>query len=103
MILIITDAESSKIVASDIIPYSEYTKVSEVSEVEAGNISIAKGGNQVEVVAEDGTVVEIYSLDGAKIGNYTVVGGRLDVAPAAGAVIVKASNATETKTAKLLF
>lgn len=103
VILIITDAESSKIVASDIIPYSEYTKVSEVSEVEAGNISIAKGGNQVEVVAEDGTVVEIYSLDGAKIGNYTVVGGRLDVAPAAGAVIVKASNATETKTAKLLF
>lgn len=103
LVLIITDAVSNRIVASDIMPFSQFAQVTEVNEVETENISISKSDNQINVVAENGTNVEVYSIDGVKLGNYTVVGGRVEIAPAAGAVIVKASNSKETKTAKLIF
>ncbi len=105
VVVLITDPNNdNKIVASDIMAYSDFTKTSEVSEVSASTLSISKVNETISVNAENGTDVTVYALDGTVLGKYVLAGGNLTVAPAyKGMVVVKASNSNETKTAKLLF
>lgn len=104
VVLLITNGESNKIVASDIMPYANFVKTSDVAEIQASSISIAKSGDAVEVEAEDGTCVALYALDGTKLAQRIVEGGSAVILPDyTGVIVVKAWNAGESLTQKLVF
>lgn len=101
VIVILTNKNTGRVVASDIIPFSKYTAVSGVHGVNADKASIVRDGNLIKVVADDATPVEVYSVDGSRLASAVVVGGEatIDASSFSGLVIVKAGE----KSAKLIF
>lgn len=105
VVVLVSDPNNyDHIVASDVMSYKDFMKVSEVNEIGVSPLNIVKDGETIKVTGENGTAVEVYALDGTLLGSYTVNGESLTIAPAwKGLVVVKASNAVEAKAAKVIL
>ncbi len=105
VVVIIINNVDRTIVASDNFAAAGYSLPNAVEGIEAdNNVSIKKNGTSLEVNVAEESLVEVYALDGSKLGAYKVqVGNFSAAAPAKGLLLVKVSNASGVKTAKLLF
>lgn len=104
VIVLIMDGETHSIVASDIMPASEFVKVSGVETVAAdSDVVIAKNGDSLYVKSNGKSVADVYTIDGRHVASYSFEGELLEAAPATGVLVVKVAGEAAAKTAKLVF
>ncbi|MDE6272291.1 MAG: choice-of-anchor J domain-containing protein [Muribaculaceae bacterium] len=105
IVLLIINNQDRTIVASDSFSAAGYSTPNAVeSIVTDNNVAILKNGASLEVNVSEDSFVEVYALDGTKLAAYQTQNGQLVApAPASGLLLVKVSNASGVKTAKLLF
>ncbi|MDE7159846.1 MAG: choice-of-anchor J domain-containing protein [Muribaculaceae bacterium] len=99
VIVLLIDGESNAIVASDIIPASEYGALSGVANVADSGVSVSRNGNEVTVCAESGEAV-VYTPDGIALARVEVKGSARIAVPA-GVVIVKVADSDGVQAFKL--
>lgn len=104
VIVLIMDADTHAIVASDIMPASEFVKVSGVETVAAdSDVVIARNGDSLYVKSNGKSVADVYTIDGRHVASYSFEGELLKAAPANGVLVVKVAGEAAAKTAKLVF
>lgn len=104
VIVLVMDHDTHAIVASDIMPASEFVKVSGVETVAAeSDVVISKNGGSLYVKSNGKSVADVYTIDGRHVASYSFEGELLKAAPANGVLVVKVAGEAATKTAKLVF
>lgn len=105
LILIVTDPNNGKIVASDIMPFSEFiVEGSGVDGVAAdGGVQVAAEGNVLKVNAAEAGNVDVYSIDGKHLASYAFDGELAVEAEWSGLVVVKVATPGASKAVKLIF
>lgn len=104
VIVLVMDHDTHAIVASDIMPASEFVKVSGVETVAAeSDVVIAKNGGSLYVKSNGKSVADVYTIDGRHVASYSFEGELLKAAPANGVLVVKVAGEAAAKTAKLVF
>lgn len=104
-VLLITDADTNRIVASDIMPASAFLRYEDsgVSNVALPGVSICKSNGFLHIDAPQGSEAQIYNIDGVALGSYTVNGSiELNLA-SKGVVVVRVSTPDGVQTSKLTF